>query len=121
MIDAIKLVAVRVADPARALSFFCDSLGFRLLTDQPGPDSGRWIELEVGNGGTRLALIGTGRAVRPEPSLTISFTARDLPDTCRALAEAGVEFISPLTKRHWGQVAVFRDPDGNPFALSSRR
>lgn len=121
MIDAIKLVAVRVSEPARALSFFCESLGFRLLTDQPSDQVGRWIELEVGNGGTRLALIAADGGPSANPSPTISFTARNLPETCRALVEAGVDFVEPLTRQSWGQVAVFRDRDGNHFALSSRR
>jgi len=36
------------------------------------------------------------------------------------LAGRGVEFVSPPEKQPWGTFAVFKDPDGNTFVLSSR-
>ena len=32
----------------------------------------------------------------------------------------GVEFVKPPEKSHWGGFAIFRDPDGNQFVLSTR-
>jgi predicted enzyme related to lactoylglutathione lyase len=34
-------------------------------------------------------------------------------------ASRGVEFVSEPEKQPWGEFAVFKDPDGNQFVLSS--
>jgi predicted enzyme related to lactoylglutathione lyase len=40
--------------------------------------------------------------------------------TYQELVERGVEFVSAPQKQPWGTFAVFKDPDGNEFVLSSR-
>jgi len=36
------------------------------------------------------------------------------------MKKKGVVFTKEPTTEHWGSVAVFKDPDGNQFVLSSR-
>jgi hypothetical protein len=31
-----------------------------------------------------------------------------------------VEFVKPPKKEDWGTAAIFKDPDGNQFVISSR-
>ena len=50
MIKGIKFVGVPVSDQQRALDFYTEKLGFRVITDQPFNDSQRWIELGIGRG-----------------------------------------------------------------------
>ena len=45
MIKGIKFASIPVADQDRALEFYTQKLGFRILTDQPFNDEQRWIEL----------------------------------------------------------------------------
>jgi uncharacterized glyoxalase superfamily protein PhnB len=40
--------------------------------------------------------------------------------TYKTLTERGVEFENPPKKESWGTSAVFKDLDGNTFALSSK-
>jgi predicted enzyme related to lactoylglutathione lyase len=50
----------------------------------------------------------------------IGFFADDIEKTCQKLAERGVEFQQPPKKESWGTSAIFKDLDGNTFALSSK-
>src|SRR6185503_8004720 len=52
MIKAVKFVNVPVTDQQRALEFYTNKLGFRVVTDQPFNDKQRWIELGLGKSGT---------------------------------------------------------------------
>ena len=49
----------------------------------------------------------------------VSFVADDVTETHRELAAKGVNFIKGPTVEAWGTSAVFADPDGNQFVLSS--
>lgn len=119
MIKGVKLVAVEVEKPDAAVAFFRDMLGFRVLTDQPGENGGRWIELGIASSVTRLALIHGGGQPLTAPRL--SFFADDVEEASAALEDAGVRFILTPERRAWGSVAVFVDPEGNSYALSSKR
>jgi predicted enzyme related to lactoylglutathione lyase len=112
---------MEIAKPDAALAFYCDLLGFRVLTDQPTETGGRWIELGIAASVTRLALFlpRAERARRASP--TVSFFADDVNKTSRRLIAAGVEFVQPPARRKWGTVATFKDPEGRLFAISSRR
>ena len=39
--------------------------------------------------------------------------------TAREMEAKGVEFVKKAEKADWGTSAIFRDPDGNQFVLSS--
>src|SRR5262249_35173695 len=45
MIRGVKFVSIPVTDQDRALKFYTETLGFRLVTDQPFSPEQRWIEL----------------------------------------------------------------------------
>ncbi|MEA2207340.1 MAG: hypothetical protein QOE77_4116 [Blastocatellia bacterium] len=45
--------------------------------------------------------------------------ADDVKATCRELAAKGVVFIQEPKEADWGTSAIFADPDGNQFVLSS--
>ena len=56
MIVSIKFVSVPTHDQDRALAFYTEKLGFRLITDQPFGPGKRWIELGIGHSDTRFVL-----------------------------------------------------------------
>ena len=56
MISHVKFVSVPTRDQDRALAFYTEKLGFRVVTDQPFTDRQRWIELRIGNSETRFVL-----------------------------------------------------------------
>jgi uncharacterized glyoxalase superfamily protein PhnB len=84
------------------LDFYTKTLGFKIMTDQPFDGKQRWIELGV-NGGDPVV-----------------FVSDDVEKTYNELSARGVEFQQPPVKASWGTSSVFKDQDGNLFALSSK-
>jgi len=48
-----------------------------------------------------------------------AFACDDVQATYRQLSARGVEFVKPPEKQPWGEFAIFKDPDGNQFVMSS--
>ncbi|HVZ28159.1 MAG TPA: VOC family protein [Rhizomicrobium sp.] len=121
MIIHVKFVSVPTKDQDRALAFYTEKLGFRLITDQPfGPDR-RWIELGIGHSETRFVLFTPpGEEDKVGGRFSGALACDDVEATHRQLSEKGVEFEAPPTKQPWGMFAVMKDSEGNRFVLSSR-
>jgi catechol 2,3-dioxygenase-like lactoylglutathione lyase family enzyme len=120
MIKAMKFVGVPVSDQQRALEFYTEKLGFRVITDQPFNDQQRWIELGIGRSGTGIVLFTPpGQEDRIGSFTSISFVADDVRATWREMAAKGVVFIQEPKEADWGTAAIFADPDGNQFVLGS--
>ena len=50
----------------------------------------------------------------------LSFWSDDVFATAKIMKSKGVEFAAEPKKESWGTSAIFQDPDGNKFVLSSR-
>ncbi len=121
MIRYLKFVSVPTRNQARALKFWTEKLGFRVVTDQPMGDSQRWIELRIGSSDTRLVLFTPeGQEDRIGTFFNGSFACDDTNATYRQLKQRGVEFVSEPKDEPWGTYAIFRDPDGNQFVLGGK-
>jgi predicted enzyme related to lactoylglutathione lyase len=120
MITQLKFVGIPTSDQQRAVRFYTEKLGFSISTDQPFGEKQRWIELRIANAGTRVVLFTPeGHENRIGTFFNGAFACDDVAATWRQLKERGVEFVSEPTKTQWGEFAVFKDPDGNQFVLSS--
>ncbi len=120
MITHIKFVSVPTTDQDRAVEFWTRRVGFRVFTDQPFSKEQRWIELRVGNSETRFVLFNSDNNLKPGMAFNGALACANVEETYRELAERGVEFVGPPEKQPWGTFAIFKDPDGNQFVLSSR-
>jgi predicted enzyme related to lactoylglutathione lyase len=121
MILNIKFVSVPTRDQDRALAFYNEKLGFRVVTDQAMGPKQRWIELAIGASDTRLVLFtGEGDEARIGQQFNGALACDDVEATYRQLSARGVEFSTPPTKQPWGTYAVMLDADGNRFVLSTR-
>jgi catechol 2,3-dioxygenase-like lactoylglutathione lyase family enzyme len=121
MIKGIKIVSIPVSDQDRALSFYTEKLGFRIHTDKPFNEKQRWIELSIPGAETLLALFTpNGHENRIGGFYPATFHCDNVQRTYDELVERGVEFTGPPRKESWGTFAMFKDPDGNQFVLSSR-
>src|SRR5689334_18565781 len=118
MIKGIKFATVPVKDQDQALEFYTKKLGFSVLTDQPDGKM-RWIELALPGNGVRLVLMNApDRAGGFAP---VAFYSDDVEATYQELTARGVEFTMPPKKFDWGGTSsIFKDLDGNQFALSSK-
>jgi predicted enzyme related to lactoylglutathione lyase len=120
MIKAVKFVSVPVRDQDRALAFYTDQLGFRVVTDQPMGEQ-RWIELRVPGAETGFVLFTpAGHEDRIGRFMNMAFSADDVQKTYEELSARGVEFVQPPKTESWGTSAIFKDSEGNSFVLSSK-
>jgi catechol 2,3-dioxygenase-like lactoylglutathione lyase family enzyme len=121
MIKAVKFVSIPVKDQNQALDFYTKKLGFQILTDQPFDGAQRWIELSIPGAETRVVLFTpSGHETRIGTFSNITFTSDNVEKSYEEMSARGVEFQAPPKKEHWGTSAIFKDPDGNVFLLSSK-
>ena len=119
MITHVKFVSIPTVDQDRALAFYTERLGFKVVTDQPF-GAQRWIELRIGASDTRFVLFTMDDGPRPGSPFPGALDCDNVHKTYDELVAKGVEFVSPPEKQPWGTFAVMKDPDGNTFVLSSR-
>ncbi len=102
-----------VADMDRALRFYVDAVGLRLI-HRHGDE---WAELDAGR--IRLALHGGGADARPLPEGgTVVFEVDDLDAARFALELREIAFEPGAGEVEGrGRFASFRDPDGNRLQL----
>ena len=121
VITHVKFISIPTSDQDRALAFYTDKLGFRVLTDQPHGDGQRWIELRVGTSDSRIVLFTPeGHEDRIGTSFNGAFACDNVERTYEELKARGVEFTSAPKKEPWGTFATFTDPDGNQFVMGTR-
>ena len=109
MLGPLDHVYYWVSDMDRAVTFYTDVLGLRLLRR----DGGNWAELDAG--GIRLALHG---AIEGRPmevgGATAVFRVEDLDSTRAELEGRGAEFDEHVGEvQGFARFASLRDPDGN--------
>lgn len=119
MIKRVKVVGVNVGDQQRARDFFVQTLGFRVVVDEPMGPGARWLEVAPPEGGTRLALwTPPGLEDRVGTFTHIVFLSDDVEATARELKSRGVVFQQEPKEQPGGVMAVFQDPDGNSYVIA---
>jgi catechol 2,3-dioxygenase-like lactoylglutathione lyase family enzyme len=120
MIRGIKFAGIPVRNQDASLKFYTEKLGFKVITDQPFSGAQRWIELLIPGSESGLALFTPpGHESRIGEFQSISFWCDDVFATAKVLKSKGVTFAKEPKTEVWGSVAIFKDPDGNQFVLSS--
>jgi predicted enzyme related to lactoylglutathione lyase len=121
MIKRIKFLGIPVKDQDRALAFYTEKLGFRILTDQPMSDTQRWIELSIPGAQTGITLFTPeGHEDRIGGFINTSWEVDDVDQTFADLQAKGVEFAGPPQKQPWGTFVMMKDSEGNQIVLSAR-
>ena len=121
MIKGIKFVGVPVRNQDATLKFWTEAVGMKVMTDQPFNEKQRWIEVKLPGAETGLALFTPdGHEDRIGEFQSISFWSDDVFATAAVLKQKGVVFAQDPKKEQWGTSAIFKDPDGNMYVLSSR-
>ena len=115
-LSAIGQIGITITDVERAVAFYRDALGLKLLFQVPGM---AFFDCA----GIRLMLSG---AENPgaEHSSILYFRVPDIQDAAKTLEGCGVPFDQPphlvaRMPRHDLWMAFFRDPDRNLLALMS--
>lgn len=113
---SIGQIAITAKQLPRAIQFYRDSLGLRLLFETPGM---AFFDC----GGTRL-MLGSSEHGDATYSSIIYYTTRDIHNSVELLKSRGVEFEAPprmVVKMpdHDLWMAFFHDSEGNLAALMS--
>jgi catechol 2,3-dioxygenase-like lactoylglutathione lyase family enzyme len=118
MLVGVQDVHVNVADMARALAFYRDVLGMRVVDSNPW-----WTSLDFF--GARIGLHGTGGAAVPAVprdehgplcGAVLTLRSTDLEADVAYLQANGVAVLG-RSGHAWGRLALIRDPDGNLLKL----
>lgn len=121
MIKRIKFIGIPVRDQDRALRFYTEKLGLRVLTDQEFTAAQRWIELSIPGAETGITLFTPeGQEDRVGTFVNTSWEVDNIDKTYSELQAKGVEFAKPPEKQPWGTFAIMKDSEGNQIVLSSR-
>ena len=121
MIKRIKFLGIPVRDQDRALSFYTEKLGFRVLTDQQFSPTQRWIELTIPGAETGVVLFTPdGHQDRIGTFVNTSWEVDNVEKTYAELQAKGIEFAGPPEKQPWGTFVKLVDSEGNEIVLSSR-
>src|SRR5215475_1326568 len=115
-LSAIGQIAITVTDVERAIAFYRDTLGMKLLFQVPNLGF-------FDCGGVRLMLSGAEKPGEHYSSV-IYFRVSDLQEACRELAARGLVFeqephMIARMADHDLWMAFFRDPDRNLLGLMS--
>jgi catechol 2,3-dioxygenase-like lactoylglutathione lyase family enzyme len=130
MNQSLGQVAIVVRDYDEALSFYVDTLGFKLIEDTPVPaQNKRWVV--VAPPGTSSARLLLARAVGDEQSSRIGnqtggrvflfLYTDDFWRDFRTYQAKGVVFVREPSEESYGTVAVFKDLYGNLWDLVQLR
>ncbi len=121
MIKGIKFASIPVADQDRALAFYTEKLGFRIITDQPFSDEQRWIELGIPGAETSVVLFTADEHKdRIGTFGNLSFWTADVRKTYEELKAKGVTFLGEPQTEDWGTAVIFQDSEGNRFVLGTK-
>src|SRR5690606_35594964 len=106
-----------VADLGRALAFYRDALGFRVVDEYPG--SYARLRAAAGDGTLALHALEPGQRIAPATEgVRLYFETSELERCCAELAGRGVQFTQGPQRMPWGwDHAYLRDPDGHELSL----
>jgi len=102
--------AVVVRNEKRAMKWWKEKIGFRVVTSFP-----HWVTVAPRGANVRLHLCPDSR---PEKGNTgYLFSTPDAAKEEARLRKKGVKITKPTSKEDWGTLFWFADPDGNEFQV----
>ncbi len=113
-------VCVTSADIDRALDFYVGTLGFRKVVDVPMGEQARWVEVQVGEGETTIAICPPPPGTPAGGSQTgIIIDSTDLEADHAALRAAGADVDEEISRMGDPVPPMFwvRDPDANSLVV----
>lgn len=119
----LHFAIIYVRDQERAVRFYVDKLGFRVIVDHKFENGTRWIEVSPADGNANLGLAplqpgdDVDRLIGPEAR--IWFITEDVNRKYQEWNARGVHFEFPPLEPAWGGIHTrFQDADGNWFGLA---
>jgi lactoylglutathione lyase len=113
LIKRVNWLEVKVTNMQEATKFYRDMLGLKIKEE--------WKNYVIFDlpGTLTFAIMAGGKKGREEGVPNIYFAVENLDEEYEKLKAKGVNFIKPPKEQYWGgDVALFADPDENPFYLT---
>lgn len=121
MLHYIKFTNLPVVNQNRAVRFYRDRLGMRILQNTPYKRDWRWIELGIPGAETAIVLVPRdSMPVSDLPALVLAVD--DVQATYEELQARGVHFTQGPQPAPWNpeqSFAVFLDSEGNTVLIGS--
>ncbi len=126
MVTNISSFTIKVDNQEEALAFYTEKLGFEKRADMPMGPGARWITVAPRDAQVELVLQPTDWFQGEEreqhlaqigKSATIVFRVDNCRETCKALAERGVEILDQPKDLPYGVQAIIKDLYGNSWVL----
>lgn len=120
-IVGVSTIGIPVADQDRALAFYRDVLGFKVLVDAPLPQLGaRWIMLAPAGSPVSISLVAATDSAPAGVETGIRFETLDAERTHAAFREGRVDAGELLRWPDVPPMFAASDPDGNRFEVVER-
>ncbi|MEX0287661.1 MAG: VOC family protein [Flavobacteriaceae bacterium] len=136
MITKLSHTAIYVLDQNSAHDFYVGKLGFKVHTDAPMGEAGRWLTLTAPDQPKlEITIMPVSESEKMSKETADQFRelikngtfgfgvfeTHDINATYEELKAKGVEFIKPPTKEFYATEALFKDDSGNWFSLTERQ
>lgn len=109
MFKSLQSVILYVRDAQKSKGFYVNTLGFKV-----NYEDGDYISLKLEkNSETSVDLNGLNKESNFPGHQTIILKTTNIDHTYKKLKELGVNMVSELVKRSWGNTFIFTDLDGN--------
>lgn len=109
----ISVISIPVTDQQRSKEFY-EKVGFKLLIEAPMGNGETWVQLELENTQTSIALVTWFKQMPPGSVCGWVIETDDIQRELDALKAQDIE-ASPIDQTPWGKFAWVKDPDGNSF------
>ncbi len=113
MIKKIYSYAVMVRNENKAVKWYTQKLGFKVVDNYKG---WKTVAPKGSKNVIHLCQVYKGQGLEPG-NQGVSMHTDNLDKTYKQLRAKGVVFTMKPTKTEWGTFASFKDPDGNEFTL----
>jgi catechol 2,3-dioxygenase-like lactoylglutathione lyase family enzyme len=115
----LQLLSVPVSDQDRARDFYCDVLGFELVSDNAmGPDQ-RWVQVRPPGAQTSITLVTWFETMPPGSLKGLVVESDDLDADVKALTARGLVIEGGIQDAPWGRYVTVDDPDGNGIVVQA--
>jgi catechol 2,3-dioxygenase-like lactoylglutathione lyase family enzyme len=136
MITKLSHSTLYVKNQEKALEFYRDKLGFKVIMDVTMDNGFRWItvqpqdqkDIEIVLMEPKEGPMFDAEAAKAIDTLLTRglmgagvFDTNDCQATYDELKKRGVEFVQPPAERFYGTEAIFKDDCGNWFSLTQRK
>lgn len=125
--SGLGMVTIVVDDYDKAISHYCDDLGFQLVEDTKLDEVKRWVVLSTGSTGMNILLAKASNeaqvaAIGNSTGGRVAFFlyTNDFDQTYGNYLDRGIDFTEQPRNEKFGKVVVFKDAYGNKWDLIER-